>query len=93
MVDGSLRSGRHADDSVRGFPQLIFPGYASRRTSQKDSPAKLANRMKRRWRVVLMRSRGELLGFVDTADAQAAELAAAAQFRLDGWQRRRLLVR
>ena len=63
----------------------------SRRTSQKDSPAKLANRMKRRWRVVLMRSRGELLGFVDAADAQATELAAAAQFRLDGWQRRRLL--
>ena len=74
------------------FPNLFSPAMPSRRTSQKDSPAKLANRMKRRWRVVLMRSRGELLGFVDTADAQAAELAAAAQFRLDGWQRRRLLV-
>ena len=63
-----------------------------RRTSKKDSPAKLARRMKRRWRVVLMRSRGELLGYVDTTDAQAAEAVAAEQFRLDGWQRRRLLV-
>lgn len=62
-----------------------------RRTS-KDTPAKLAHRMKRRWRIVLMRSRGELLGYVDASDALAAEAAAAEQFRLDGWQRRRLLV-
>jgi hypothetical protein len=33
-----------------------------RRTSKKDSPAKLAGRMKRRWRVVLPRSKGEILG-------------------------------
>ena len=39
-----------------------------------------------------MRNRGELLGFVDATDAQAAEAVAADQFRLDGWQRRRLLV-
>ena len=39
-----------------------------------------------------MRSRGELLGYVDATDAQAAEVVAAEQFRLDGWQRRRLLV-
>ena len=42
--------------------------------------------------VVLMRSRGELLGYVDATDAQAAEAVVAEQFRLDGWQRRRLLV-
>jgi hypothetical protein len=53
---------------------------------------RLASRMKRRWRIVLMRSRGELLGYVDATDAQAAEAVAAEQFGLDGWQRRRLLV-
>jgi hypothetical protein len=63
-----------------------------RRTSKKDSPAKLAKRMKRRWRIVLMRSKGELLGYVDAADAQAAEKVAAIQFKLDEWRRRRLPV-
>ena len=57
-----------------------------------DTPAKLAGRMKRRWRVVLLRSRGQLLGYVDAHDAQAAEAVAAAQFRLESWQARRLLV-
>ena len=37
----------------------------SRRFSKKDSPAKLAGRMKRRWRVVLLRSKGEILGQVE----------------------------
>ena len=36
-----------------------------RRSSKKDSPAKLAGRMKRRWRVVLLRSNGEILGTVE----------------------------
>ena len=35
------------------------------RRSKKDSPAKLAARMKRRWRVVLLRSKGEILGEVE----------------------------
>ena len=48
-----------------------------RRTSKKDSPAKLAGRMKRRWRIVLMRKTGEVLGTVEAADAQAAEKVAA----------------
>ena len=39
-----------------------------------------------------MRSRGDLLGYVDAADEQGAEAAAAEQFRLDGWQRRLLLL-
>jgi hypothetical protein len=38
----------------------------------KDTPAKLAKRIKRRWRVILLRSKGELLGFVDGADAEDA---------------------
>jgi len=33
-----------------------------RRTSKKDTPAKLAKRMSRRWRVVLLRAKGEILG-------------------------------
>ena len=47
----------------------------------KDSPAKLARLMKKRWRVVLLRSKGELLGYVDAHDAAGAEAAAAEQFR------------
>jgi hypothetical protein len=67
-------------------------GMPPRRRASKDTPAKLAGRMKRRWRVVLIRSKGELLGYVDATDAPGAEAAAAEQFRLDGWQARRLLV-
>ena len=32
------------------------------RRSKKDTPAKLAGRMKRRWRVVLPRAKGEIVG-------------------------------
>ena len=49
--------------------------------------------MKRRWRIVLIRNRGEVLGTVEAADPQAAEKVAAIQFELDEFQRRRLLVR
>ena len=65
----------------------------SRRTKPKDSPAKLARRMKRRFRIVLIRSKGEVLGTIEAADANAAEKVAAIQFELDEFQRRRLLVR
>ena len=44
-----------------------------RRSSKKDSPAKLAGRMKRRWRVVLLRSKGEILGEVEAPDAASGE--------------------
>jgi hypothetical protein len=63
-----------------------------RRRKPKDTPAKLASRMKRRWRIVLIRSKGEVLGTVEAADAHAAEKVAAIQFELDEFQRRRLLV-
>ena len=63
-----------------------------RRSSKKDSPAKLASRMKRRWRVVLLRAKGELLGFVDAADEQEAKAVAAVQFDLDEIQRNRIIV-
>ena len=62
-----------------------------RRRTQRH-PAKLAKRMKRRWRIVLIRSKGEVLGTVEATDAQAAEKVAAIQFELDEFQRRRLLV-
>ena len=44
-----------------------------RRSSKKDSPKKLAGRMKRRWRVVLPRSKGEILGTVAAPDVAAAK--------------------
>ena len=52
-----------------------------RRTSKKDTPAKLAGRMKRRWRVVLLRYEGEILGEVEAPDVALAKAAAAAGWR------------
>ena len=62
------------------------------RRSKKDSPAKLAGRMKRRWRVVLLRHKGEILGTVEALDVAAAKAAAAVQFDLDEVQRNRIMV-
>ena len=59
-----------------------FIGMSRRRTSKKDTPAKLAKRMSRRWRVVLLRAKGEILGEVEARDQQAAIEAAAVQFSL-----------
>jgi hypothetical protein len=63
----------------------------SRRSSKKDSPAKLSGRMKRRWRVVLLRNKGEILGQIE-ADVASAKAAAAIQFDLDEVQRNRIMV-
>ena len=62
------------------------------RRSKKDSPAKLAGRMKRRWRVVLLRSNGKILGQVEAPNGEAAKAAAAVQFDLDEVQRNRIMV-
>jgi hypothetical protein len=64
--------------------------WTSPRTA--ESPAKLAGRMKRRWRVILLRSKGELLGYVDASDAEGAKAAAATQFDLDEVRRNRIMV-
>jgi hypothetical protein len=64
----------------------------TRRTSKKDSPAKLVGRMKRRWRVVLLRAKGEILGTVEAPDVAAAKAATAVQFGLDEIQRGRIMV-
>jgi hypothetical protein len=63
-----------------------------RRRISKDAPAKLAKRMSRRWRVMLLRAKGEILGQVEAPDAQAAKAAAAVQFDLDEIQRTRIMV-
>src|SRR4029079_12668046 len=62
------------------------------RRSKKDSPKKLAGRMKRRWRVVLLRAKGEILGEVEALDVASAKAAAAVQFDLDEIQRTRIIV-
>jgi len=48
--------------------------------------------MKRRWRVVLLRHKGEILGTVEAPDGEAAKAAAAVQFDLDEVQRNRIVV-
>ena len=58
----------------------------------KDTPAKLAKRMSRRWRVVLLRAKSEILGTVEAPDVAAAKAAAAVQFELDDVQRNRIIV-
>ena len=63
-----------------------------RRRTSKDTPRKLAGRMKRRWRVILLRAKGKLLGFVDAADEQEAKAVAAVQFDLDEVRRERIIV-
>jgi hypothetical protein len=63
----------------------------SRRSSKKDSPAKLAGRMKRRCRVVLLRANCEILGSAEAPDVASAKAAAAVQFDLDEIQRNRIV--
>ena len=63
-----------------------------RRLSKNDSPKKLAGRMKRRWRVVLIRNKGEILGQVEAPDVVSAKAAAVVQFDLDEVQRNRIMV-
>ena len=63
-----------------------------RRRTSKDTPAKLAARM-RSWRVSLLRGRAQQLGTVEAPDERSAEAAAAVQFGLDAEQRKRVAVR
>jgi hypothetical protein len=63
-----------------------------RRSSNKDTPAKLAKRIKRRWRVVLLRNKGEILGTVEAPDVASAKAAATVQFELDEIRRNRIMV-
>ena len=63
-----------------------------RHRTSKDTPANLAKRMKRRWRVVLLRSKGEILGEVEASDVASAKAAAVTRFELDEIQRNRIMV-
>ena len=87
-VDETLAETRSLQRQRRGYVTAMPP----RRTSKKDSPAKLAGRMKRRWRVVLLRAKGEILGTVEAPDVASAKAAAAVQFDLDEIQRNRIMV-
>jgi hypothetical protein len=73
-------------------PPSYLAGMPPRRRTSKDTPAKLAKRMSRRWRVVLLRAKGEILGTVEAPDVAAAKAAAAVQFNLDDVQRNRIMV-
>jgi hypothetical protein len=48
--------------------------------------------MSRRWRVVLLRAKGEILGAVEAPGVAAAKAAAAVQFEFDEFQRNRIIV-
>ena len=63
-----------------------------RRSTGKDTPRKLVGRMKRRWRVVLLRAKGEILGEVEASDVAGAKAAATVQFELGEVQRNRIMV-
>ena len=54
----------------------IFARVMPRRSSKKDTPAKLAGRMKRRWRVV------EILGTVEAPDVEAGKSRRSGPVRL-----------
>jgi len=64
----------------------------TRRRTPKDTPRKLAGRMKRRWRVVLLRAKGKILGTVEAPDGAAAKAVAAVQFELDEVRRQKIIV-
>ena len=70
-----LTGGSENSPSARAI--VIFFGHAT--PTSKATPAKLAKRMSGRWRVVLLRAKGEILGTVEAPDAQAAKVAAASR--------------
>ena len=79
-------------DSSFAQASPIFQPLPPRRRTPKGTPVKLAKRMSRRWRVVLLRAKGEILGTVEAPDVAAAKAAAAVQFELDDVQRNRIIV-
>ena len=87
-----LRLNAILPDSIQRRAGGYIAAMPPRRSSKKDSPAKLASRMKRRWRVVLLRAKGEILGTVEAPDVASAKAAAAVQFDLDEIQRGRIMV-
>ena len=70
--------GRLTDSTSRSATNFL--AMPPRRPS-KDTPAKLASRMKRRWRIVLIRKTGQVLGTVEAGDAKAAEKSRRSSSR------------
>jgi hypothetical protein len=79
-------------DSTLAAPALYLGHEVVPSPYLQDTPSKLAERMSRRWRVVLLRAKGEILGQVEAPDAQAAKAAGVVQFDLDDVQRNRIIV-
>jgi hypothetical protein len=75
----------HSPPSQQGIPDAAPP------LQQKRHPRSPAG-MKRHWRVVLLRHKGEILGTVEAPDVASAKAAAAVQFELDDVQRNRIVV-
>ena len=90
------RPASHLGERQKNSPSaqaiVIFRPMPPRRRTSKDTPSKLAKRMSRRWRVVLLRAKGEILCTVEAPDVAAAKAAAAVQFDLDEIQRNRIMV-
>ena len=62
------------------------------RTSKKSGSRSKAIEL-RSWRVVLIRNRGQFLGYVEAPSVEAAELMATKEFNLNPFHRKRLLLR
>ena len=63
-----------------------------KRVSKKSGNSRSKAIELREWRVVLIRNRGQFLGYVEAPSVEAAELAAAKEFNLDPSHRKRLLL-
>ena len=51
-----------------------------------------SNGSRRRWRVLLIRKRAQVIGYVDAPSREVAEAAAVSAFSLTDEQRKRLVV-
>ena len=71
---------------------VTMPPEGALPTSSHALPSHRQGRSRRRWRVVLLRNNGEILGTVEAPDVAAAKAAAADQFDLDDVQRGRIIV-
>ena len=84
-----------------GFVDSRYLSRASGGSMQHESNMKISNKITRQrptapklrsWRVIIIRSRGEYIGSVETPDRERAEAVAIRQFALDDDQRSRLLI-
>ena len=74
-----------------GLKKVERQGVSTAQTASEHPGARKSSGV-RRWRVVLLRNKGEILGAAEASDAQAAKAAAAVQFELDHLQRNRIIV-